>query len=86
MKRLLNHCEARKGRHRLADGDSRGRSVAHRAEPRQGRHTAREIPMSPLIAGLAKRGSIIPALFALGHIMATLTGLADADTDTLAYL
>jgi hypothetical protein len=36
--------------------------------------------------GLSKRGATIPALFALGHIMAALTGLAGADTDTLAYL
>jgi hypothetical protein len=41
--------------------------------------------MSPL-TGLFRRGTIIPALFALGHIMAALTGLAGAPTDTLAYL
>jgi hypothetical protein len=50
-----------------------------------GRHKACEIPMPPL-AGLSKRGTLIPALFALGHIVAALTGLAAADTDTLAYL
>jgi hypothetical protein len=27
-------CQARKGRHSLAHGESRGRSVAYRAEPR----------------------------------------------------
>jgi hypothetical protein len=69
----------------MAHGDSRGRSVAHRAEPRTGRHKACETPMPPL-AGLSKRGTLIPALFALGHIVAALTGLAAADTDTLAYL
>jgi len=49
--------------------------------------------MSPFTR-LSKRELIIPALFALGHIlavalhthMAALTGLAGAATDTLAYL
>jgi hypothetical protein len=35
--------------------------------------------MSPL-AALSKGETVIPALFALGHIMTALTGLADADT------
>ena len=30
--------------------------------------------MSPLV-GLSKRGAVIPALFALGHIMTALAGL-----------
>jgi hypothetical protein len=41
--------------------------------------------MSPL-AGLCERETIIPALFALGHIMPALTGLAGADTDRSSYL
>jgi hypothetical protein len=42
------------------------------------------MPMSPL-AGLSKRETIIPALLALGHIVAALTGLAAAGIDTSAY-
>jgi hypothetical protein len=37
--------------------------------------------MSPLRGAFCKRETIIPALFALGHIMAALTGLAGADTN-----
>jgi hypothetical protein len=40
--------------------------------------------MSPWQGFLSRRTGI-PALFALGHTMA-LTGLAGADTNTLAYL
>jgi hypothetical protein len=41
--------------------------------------------MSPR-AGLSERKTIIPALFALGHIMPALTGLAGAETDTSSFL
>jgi hypothetical protein len=52
---------------------------------RKGRHNIWEVLMSPL-AGLSKRENIIPALFALGHIMTALTGLAGTNTEALAYL
>jgi hypothetical protein len=42
--------------------------------------------MSPLV-GLLKQETISnPSAVALGHLMAALTGLYDADTDTLPYL
>jgi hypothetical protein len=40
--------------------------------------------MSPL-AGLSSKRPNPPSAVALGHIMAALTGLAAADTETLAY-
>jgi hypothetical protein len=60
----------------LAHGDKAvGQGGARPAELRQGRHGAEKNLMSPL-AGLFDRETIIPALFALGHIMSALTGLA----------
>ena len=46
--------------------------------------------MSPLVGLLQQKAiaslSRIPALVALGHIMAALTGLAHVDVDTPSYL
>jgi hypothetical protein len=62
-----------------------GRGGARGAEPRQGRHSSAEIPyVAPHGASVA--GNISnPSAVALGHPMAALTGLFDADTDTLSY-
>ena len=63
-----------------------GKSGTRRVEPAvAGGIALTEKIMSPS-RGFFERATIIPALFALGHIMAALTGLAGGDADTSSYL
>lgn len=58
--------EARKGRHSLAHGESRGeRWRAYRTEPRQGRHSPKGTAyVAPV--GLLNRRPLVPSALALG--------------------
>jgi hypothetical protein len=59
-----------------------GRGGVHRTQPaKTGGIGPREKPYVALRGAFCKRETIIPTLFALGHIMAALTGLAGADTN-----
>ena len=58
--------EARKGRHSLAHGESRGeRWRPYRTEPRQGRHSLKRTAyVAPV--GLLNRRPLVPSALALG--------------------